>query len=542
MARPLLLIVIDGFGLAPAGESNAVTSARTPVFDRLYAECPWTAVSASGLDVGLPAGIMGNSEVGHTNIGAGRVVRQDIVRIDEAISSGAFSDNEVLGETLAAATAAAGRLHLVGLYSPGNVHACDAHVRALIDEASRLLPPERVFVHVFADGRDTPPRSADGYVAELAEFARGKATLATVSGRYFAMDRDNRWERTERAWDTVVRGRGRRAADAAAAIAEAYARGESDEFIEPTVLDAAHSLAGGGPLVNDGDAVLFWNYRADRARQLCAALNSSDEAWAAAEAAGGARFDRGGGGGGHRPRGLRMASMTVYDESQGWPALFPPVTVEHAMGDVWAAAGLRQLRIAETEKYAHVTYFFSGGREAVLAGEDRILVPSPKVATYDLKPEMSAPQMTDRLVGLVRDKTFDATVLNLANPDMVGHSGDVAATVRSVEVVDRCVGRLVDAMAARGGVVAITADHGNAEMMADPATGQAHTAHTVNPVPLLLVGAPERTALRPGGRLCDVAPTLLALTGLAAPVAMTGENLATGHNLPLPASGGTQAP
>lgn len=510
---PLLLVVIDGFGLAPAGDGNAITLARTPNWDRLRSQWPSTALSASGLDVGLPAGLMGNSEVGHLNLGAGRVIQQDIVRIDEAVSLGSFFDNPTL---LAAVRAAAGgtrrpdaRLHLMGLYSDGSVHSSDVHARALIDLAARHLPAERVLVHVFTDGRDTPPRSADRYVAQLAEHCRGRATIATVTGRYFAMDRDKRWERTERAWRAIVGGISDvTAPDAGAAVAQAYGRGEGDEFIQPTVMTA---VQGSGPLIRPGDSVIFWNYRADRARQMCAALVDP----------GFTGFDR---------RGLfapdlRLASMTEYDEKQTWPAAFPPQHYLDLLADVWSRSGLRQLRIAETEKYAHVTYFFNGGREEVLPGEERILVPSPKVATYDLKPEMSAPEVTERLAAEIAASRFDAIVLNLANPDMVGHTGDIPATVRSVEVVDACLGRLSEAILGKHGVLAVTADHGNAEQMRDPVTAQPHTAHTTNPVPLLVAGGPSELRLGTGGRLADVAPTLLEVTGFDQPQAMTGRSL-----------------
>jgi 2,3-bisphosphoglycerate-independent phosphoglycerate mutase len=375
-----------------------------------------------------------------------------------------------------------------------------------------------VLVHAFTDGRDTPPRSADGYLAGLAEVVAGKATLATVSGRYYAMDRDKRWERLERAWSAVVAGEGLAGADAPsdalAAVAAAYARGESDEFIQPTVLAA---VAGQSPLVREGDAVIFWNFRADRARQMCAALSDPDFA----------AFDR---------RGifhadLHLASMTRYEERQSWPGAFPPESYDDLLVDVWARHGLKQLRIAETEKYAHVTYFFSGGREEVLSREERILIPSPKVATYDHQPEMSVPAVTERLLAEIRDGRFDAIVLNFASPDMVGHTGVIPATVRAVEVVDDCVGRLVNEVTRRDGMVAITADHGNAEQMLDPVTGEPHTAHTTNPVPLLICGAPDglRLAAPDGGadvaRLADVAPTLLDLMGLPRPAAMTGRSL-----------------
>jgi len=510
---PLLLVVIDGFGLASPGKGNAIALARTPNWDRLRARWPSSALSASGLDVGLPQGVMGNSEVGHLNIGAGRVVPQDIVRIDEAVSSGALLDNETLLAAVNPAAGSGGRVHLMGLYSDGRVHSSDRHVKALIDACARRLPSNRVLVHVFADGRDTPPRSADRFVAELAAHCRGKATIATVSGRYFAMDRDKRWDRTQRAYRAVVGGASEIVAkDAVSAVADAYARGEGDEFIQPTVLaSVAGSVAGNGPLVRGGDAVVFWNFRADRARQMCSAL--SDPVFTGFDRAG--LFDA----------KVRLCSLTEYDEKQTWPSLFPPVAYLDLLGDTWAKEGLRQLRIAETEKYAHVTYFFNGGREEVLAGEERILVPSPKVATYDLAPEMSAPQLTERLLAELNADRFDVVVLNFANPDMVGHTGFIPATIRAVEVVDDCLGRLVDVVLGKGGVAAVTADHGNAEQMLDPTTGEPHTAHTTNPVPFLVCGAAPGTAFAPKGRLADVAPTLLSITGRPRPSAMTGRDL-----------------
>jgi 2,3-bisphosphoglycerate-independent phosphoglycerate mutase len=383
-------------------------------------------------------------------------------------------------------------------------------VKALVELAARHLPPERVFVHVFTDGRDTPPRSADRYVAELAAHCRGKATIATVSGRYYAMDRDKRWDRTALAYRALVGGESDLAApDAASAVAAAYGRNEGDEFIRPTVLAA---VAKTKPLIRSGDSVVFWNFRADRARQMCSALVDP----------GFTGFARGG----LFAPGVHLVSLTEYDEKQTWASAFPPESYLDLLADVWARDGLRQLRIAETEKYAHVTYFFNGGREEVLPGEERILVPSPKVATYDLAPEMSAPELTRQLLGGIADDRFDAVVLNFANPDMVGHTGVLPATIRAVEVVDDCLGRLADAVLAKGGIAAVTADHGNAEQMVDPVTGKTHTAHTTNPVPFLVAGGPDGLALQSGGKLADVAPTLLEVTGRARPAAMTGRSLA----------------
>ena len=408
----------------------------------------------------------------------------------------------------------------MGLLSDGNVHAAEGHVQALVDLAARELPPDRVLVHAFTDGRDTPPRSAETYVSRLVEHARGKATIASVSGRFYAMDRDKRWDRTERAYRAIVGGEGRAAPDAVAAVLSAYERGQGDEFIEPTVI-RTHSrgeseAASGGtdqPLVRPGDAAIFWNFRADRARQLCRALTDP----------GFTGFDR-------RALwfpGLELASLTRYDATQTWAAAFPPITYTDLLGELWSAAGLRQLRIAETEKYAHVTYFFNGGKEKALPGEERILVPSPKVATYDLQPEMSAREVTDRLLAELRADRFDAVVLNYANPDMVGHTGVIPATILAVEVVDECLGRVAEAVLPRGGLLAVTADHGNAEQMVDPTTRQPHTAHTTNPVPLLVAGGAPGVRLASGGRLADVAPTLLALLGEAQPPAMTGRSLVT---------------
>lgn len=500
---PLVLIVLDGFGLAAPGDGNAVTLARTPVLDRLYQEGLVSKLEASGLDVGLPDGVMGNSEVGHLNLGAGRVVPQDIVRIDEAISAGAFHDNETLGKAVAHAAATGGCLHLMGLYSDGCVHAADRHVWALVDLAARVLPPERVLLHLFTDGRDTPPRSADGYVRDLEDRLAGKARIATVTGRYHAMDRDQRWDRVERAFRAVALGEGRHAESAAAAVDESYERGKGDEFIDPTCIDGSRGI-------RSGDAAIFWNYRADRARQLCRALTDPEFS----------EFDRGA----DFPHDLVLVSMTEYTADQPFDAAFPPLGFDNVAGQVWADLGLRQLRIAETEKYAHVTYFFNGGREEPFEGEERVMVPSPRVDTYDLEPAMRAEVVTDRLLARLDQGGLDVVVLNFANTDMVGHTGVIPAAVEAVETVDACIGRILERVVPAGGAVLITADHGNAEQMIDPETGEPHTAHTTLPVPCLLVGAPSGFTLR-DGCLADVAPTLLQLQGIDPPVEMTGTSL-----------------
>ncbi|HEX6945065.1 MAG TPA: 2,3-bisphosphoglycerate-independent phosphoglycerate mutase, partial [Casimicrobiaceae bacterium] len=503
--RPVVLLILDGYGERPDAPDNAVTRARTPVMDALRARYPHTTIDASELHVGLPAGQMGNSEVGHLNIGAGRVVYQDFTRIDQAIASGEFDRNPVIVDALAAARTGGKALHILGLVSPGGVHSHERHLAALVDLAARQ-GVSRILVHAFLDGRDTPPRSAapslavmDAACAKAA--ARGaRARIASICGRYFAMDRDKRWERVAPAYELLVDGRGAFTAPSArAGLEAAYARGENDEFVQATaILDATGRAA----RMEDGDVVVFMNFRADRARQITRAL--TDE-----------RFD-----GFARPRVPRLARyvcLTSYgEEFAHLPVAYAPQTLENGFGEVLARRGLTQLRIAETEKYAHVTYFFNGGVEAVYPGEDRILVPSPKVATYDLQPQMSAPEVTDRLVEAIRSGKYDAIVCNYANGDMVGHTGIFEAAVKAVETLDACVGRVVEAARAAGGEVIITADHGNAERMHDDGTGQAHTAHTLNVVPFIYVGR-DGARVRPGGALQDVAPTLLAMMGLPQP-------------------------
>jgi 2,3-bisphosphoglycerate-independent phosphoglycerate mutase len=509
MIRPVVLCVLDGFGLAPAGPGNAVSLAHTPVFDHLWAAGPRATLDASGPAVGLPEGQMGNSEVGHLNLGAGRVVMQSLAFVQAAIDDGSFFRNPTLARLYDEVRASGGRLHLMGLTSRGGVHADLPHLFALVDMA-RLRGVDRVALHLFSDGRDTAPDSAVGTIEELEAHlaATGSpARVATVIGRYWAMDRDHRWERTRRAFDAIVCGRGeQRAASAREAVLAAYARGETDEFIAPTVVAAP----GEAPMeMHDGDAVVFFNFRADRARQLTYAL-LGDASWDG--------FDR------CRVPRLRYASLMRYDRALDVPYAFAVPEVMRPLGEVVADAGLRQYRTAETEKYPHVTYFFNATREAPYAGEERVMVPSPKVATYDLQPSMSADALTDLTVARLHEGADAFVLINYANPDMVGHTGVLQAAISACETVDLCLGRLVEATLARGGCLLVLADHGNAELMLDAAGGP-HTAHTTNPVPCLLVGGPAGVTLRAGGVLGDVAPTILELLGLAVPEEMTGRSL-----------------
>jgi 2,3-bisphosphoglycerate-independent phosphoglycerate mutase len=511
--RPVVLLILDGFGERPDAPDNAITRARTPHFDSLRATCPHATIDASELHVGLPGGQMGNSEVGHLNIGAGRVVYQDYTRIDQAIAGGEFDRNPVILDALRAAKSGGKALHVLGLVSPGGVHSHERHLAALVDLAARE-GVATIRVHAFLDGRDTPPRSAapslaliDAACAKAA--ARGaSAHVASICGRYYAMDRDQRWERVAPAYALLVDGEAAYVACSASdALEAAYVRGENDEFVNATAILAA---AGRPARMEDGDVVVFMNFRADRARQLTRALTDA--------AFGGFPRTR-------VPRLARFVCLTGYgDEFAHLPVAYAPQTLANGFGEVLARHSLTQLRIAETEKYAHVTYFFNGGTEAAYPGEDRILVPSPKVATYDLKPEMSAPEVTDRLVEAIRSWKYDAIVCNYANGDMVGHTGDFAAAVTAIETLDDCVGRVVAAVREAGGEVVITADHGNAEQMRDDATRQAHTAHTLNVVPFIYVGRPL-ARVRSGGALQDVAPTLLAMLGLPQPAEMTGRSL-----------------
>jgi len=504
---PVLLIILDGFGHREECEHNAICQARKPNWDALLQAYPHTTIDASEKWVGLPKDQMGNSEVGHMNIGAGRVVYQDYTRIENAIESGEFSRNPVLLKALEAARGAGRSLHVLGLLSPGGVHSHESQIHALLRMAAGAGVRE-IRVHAFLDGRDTAPRSAEASLLALerlgAELKSGR--IASLCGRYYAMDRDSRWERVRAAYDLVSEGRAaHRAGSAAEGLRAAYARGESDEFVQATAI-------GAGPArMEDGDAVVFMNFRADRARELTRALTDP----------GFSGFPRA-----RVPKLGYFCTLTSYGADFAHvPAVFSTQSVANGFGEYIAAQGLKQLRIAETEKYAHVTYFFNGGAEAPYPGEERVLVPSPKVATYDLKPEMSAHEVTDRLVAAIRSRQYGAIICNFANGDMVGHTGNLAAATRAVEVLDECIGRAVTAMREAGGETLITADHGNAETMLDPSTRQAHTAHTLNLVPLLYVGRPARVAAR--GALQDVAPTLLAMMGLPPPPQMTGKSLLT---------------
>jgi 2,3-bisphosphoglycerate-independent phosphoglycerate mutase len=507
-ARPIVLLILDGFGSRDAAPDNAISNANMPNWTRLLATRPHTTIDASELHVGLPDGQMGNSEVGHLNIGAGRVVYQDYTRIDHAIATGEFAANPVLLAALATARTRQSALHVLGLLSPGGVHSHERQIAALVDLAAAQRVA-RIYVHAFLDGRDTPPRSAGASLAAMDSVCARHpgARIASIVGRYYAMDRDQRWDRVERAYQLIVDGRAAHTATSAGAgLAAAYARGENDEFVAATAILGAD---GRPAIMADDDVVVFMNFRADRAREMTRAL--TDPAFS----------------GFTRQRSPRLAAyvcLTSYgDEFAQLPVAFAPQTIRNSFGEYISGLGLTQLRIAETEKYAHVTYFFNGGAEEPYPGEDRVMVPSPKVATYDLKPEMSAPEVTDKLVAAIASGKYDVVVCNYANGDMVGHTGDFAAAKQAVEVLDVCVGRVVAATVMAGGEVLITADHGNAEMMYDPATGQAHTAHTLNRVPFVYVG--RRARMREGGALQDIAPTMLALMGIAPPAEMTGRPL-----------------
>jgi len=505
--KPVVLVILDGWGYRAERENNAIALAQTPNYDALLKEYPSTLVHTSGKRVGLPNGLMGNSEVGHLNIGAGRVVYQEITRIDASIESGEFFQKPELLQLMEAGRKT--RLHFMGLLSDGGVHSHQRHLYALLKMARENKVGE-VFVHVFLDGRDTSPTNGVEYVKALQQKMReyNVGRVASVSGRYYAMDRDNRWQRTQLAYDAIVNGEGVKSNDPVAAIKNSYNQGVTDEFVVPIVITDPEGHPTG--TIRSDDAVMFFNFRADRARQMTRALTHSDFDG----------FERR-----NNPEKLHYLSMTRYDKTFTNPHVFSPQTLNHILAAVMADAQLENLRVAETEKYAHVTYFFNGGVEKAYPGEDRILVPSPKVATYDLQPEMSARGVMETVVKAVNEGSRDVIIVNFANADMVGHSGKLEAAVKAVETVDVCLGEIYKAVRAKGGAMVITADHGNAELMVDPATGGPHTAHTTNPVPLIMIAEQVPPKLREGGALADISPTLLGILGIPLPPEMTGHDL-----------------
>jgi 2,3-bisphosphoglycerate-independent phosphoglycerate mutase len=498
------LVILDGWGLGDHDRRDAVKAADTPNFDRIAEAGAYGTLDVSGRNVGLPEGQMGNSEVGHLNIGAGRVVRQAYTRIEDAIDDGSFYENDALNSAFEHVSETGGRVHVMGLVSDGGVHSEQQHLHALVEMAADR--GVEAVSHAFMDGRDTDPHGGEDYLAELESVVddHGTGDVATVSGRYYAMDRDQNWERTKRAYDAIVEREAEyEAATAVDAVTESYDRGETDEFVEPTLVE-------GGPALDDGDAVIFFNFRPDRARQLCRMLADIDPEWP---------FET-------SPPETRLVTMTEYDERFPFPVAFPPEEPQQTLGETLAEAGKTQLRLAESEKYAHVTYFLNGGREVEFDGEIRRIIESPDVPTYDEQPEMSAAAVTDTAIDLIESENPDAMVLNYANPDMVGHTGDFDAAVDAVEAVDEQLGRLVEAVEAAGGHVLVTADHGNADDMGTPESP--HTAHTTNPVPFVYLtpeGDDGGRTVRSGGSLCDIAPTMLELMSVDQPAAMTGESL-----------------
>lgn len=507
MNKPVALIILDGWGINESCENNAVCMANTPYLDDLFQRYPSSWLHASGLNVGLPEGQMGNSEVGHLNIGAGRIIYQDLTRISQSIAEGDFFTNPILLEALKKIRSTGGTLHLMGLLSDGGVHSHNSHLYALVKLAKRQ--EVKTCIHAFMDGRDTPPQSGVEYLtqleAELARLQHGK--VATVIGRYYAMDRDNRWDRVSKAWQAMTLGYGHAVNSSTEAIEAAYAAGQTDEFVEPQVIHQDGTPIG---RISNLDGIIFFNFRADRAREITRPFTEADFN----------EFERR-----QIPRLSTFVCLTEYDETFDLPVAFSTETYPRILGEVVADAGLKQLRIAETEKYAHVTFFFNGGVETPFSNEDRSLIPSPKdVATYDLKPEMSAPDVTDEVIRRIQSGSYDLIILNFANPDMVGHTGVLKAAIAAMETVDQCVGRVVDALLAAGGCALMTADHGNCEMMLDK-NGIPHTAHTANRVPLILVAKNQQRAKLQSGILADIAPTLLTLLGLEIPSEMTGKNL-----------------
>ena len=504
---PVMTIVLDGWGYSEDPYANAIAAAHKPTWDALWAQYPHTLIKGSGAEVGLPSGQMGNSEVGHLNLGAGRVVYQEFTRVSRAIRTGSFFTNQTLTDAVDLSIETDRAVHILGLLSDGGVHSHEEHICAMVKLAVER-GARHVYLHAFLDGRDTPPRSAKKYIESMENTFQevGGGRFASIIGRYYAMDRDHRWPRIQAAYDLITQGKCEfEAPDALSAVEAAYARGESDEFIQATRIVPP----GKEPVeLRDGDVLIFMNYRSDRARQITRPFIEPDfDCFSRAVT----------------PKLGAFVSLTEYSADFDVPVAFPPERLKNVFGEYVAKKGLRQLRIAETEKYAHVTFFFNGGREEPFDGEDRILVPSPDVATYDLQPEMSAPELTDKLVEAILSKKYDTIICNYANPDMVGHTGNFEATVKAIEALDACLARVLEAMKSVGGEVLITADHGNAELLSNKETGQAHTAHTSNPVPLIYVGRPA--TLVETGSLCDIAPTMLHLMGLPIPSEMGGRNL-----------------
>lgn len=507
--KPVMLMILDGWGVYPSGPGNAVSLAKTPNLDRLLEEYPRTFLKTSGKAVGLPDGVMGNSEVGHLNIGAGRVVYQDLLRIDKAIEDKSFFENAMLNNAMDKVKDKGSAVHLIGLVSDGGVHSQLTHILALLDLAKQK-GLEKTYLHAILDGRDTSPEGGVDYVDQVQHHmdAIGTGTIASICGRYYAMDRDTRWERTQLAYDLLTQGKGLAEQDPVSAVRSAYGRGETDEFVKPIVMNTADNKP--VSLIGDNDVIIFFNFRADRARQLTRAFTERD--FQGFEAA-------------VRPALSDYVCMTLYEESFGLPMAFPPEHLAAILGEVVSARGLRQLRIAETEKYAHVTYFFNGGEEKPFENEDRCLIPSPRdIPTYDHKPEMSAIAVTDEVLKRIASEKYDLIVLNFANMDMVGHTGVIDAAVKACETVDASVGRIVQAVSAKGGALLVTADHGNAETMIN-SDGKIHTAHTTNPVHLILVDGQRKDAVLNEGKLGDIAPTILRLMGIEQPEQMTGECL-----------------
>ena len=507
-ARPIVLVILDGWGYSESPECNAIAAAKKPNWDRLWNTYPHTLIRGSGAEVGLPANQMGNSEVGHLNLGAGRVVYQEFTRVSRSIKTGSFFSNQTLVDAVDRAKASDKAVHILGLLSPGGVHSHEEHIHAMVELAARG-GTNKVYLHAFLDGRDTAPKSAAESIQKMeARFAEiGSGRFASMIGRYFAMDRDHRWPRIQSAYDLITLGKGDFVAETAEAGLEmAYARGESDEFVKATAIVPE----GTQPVqVEDGDVVIFMNYRSDRARQITRPFIEPDFD----------AFERIA-----TPRLGQFVSLTEYKSEYDIPVAYPPDRLKNVFGEYISKLGMRQLRIAETEKYAHVTFFFNGGREEPFEFEDRTLVKSPNVSTYDEQPEMSAPEVTDKLVAAIEDGKYDVIICNYANPDMVGHSGNFEATVKAIEYLDTCVERVVNAVQKAGGEILITADHGNAEMMRNEATNQAHTAHTTNPVPLVYIGRPLKLSPN-GGALSDIIPTMLDLMDLEQPTEMTGHSL-----------------